>query len=119
MYNDLIRKDKAVRRKIFTKENWKKVPHIGATLWIAIDAAKAAMREFDDKEEEEEKEIKPERWIVVRRKDGKVWRGPWYENGKSFTVVEDRWCVFKSQEDAERMAMDENLPNRWSTVDIS
>lgn len=108
-----------MRRKIFTKENWKRVPHIGATVWIAVDAAKAAMREFDEKKAEESKPKKPERWIVVLRKDGRVWRGPWHENGKSFTVVEKRWCVFPSEEAAENAAMSENLKLGWTTVNVS
>lgn len=108
------------RKKIFTRENWKRVPFIGLTVRYAIDEAKAAMRAYDEEQarKKAEEPKKPERWIVVKRKDGKVWRGPFFENGKSFTVVEDRWCVFASREEAENYALDENLKFGWEAVQV-
>ena len=121
------------RQKIFTKENWKKVPHIGETIKFAISEAKIAMREQEMKRYSRNtiiyKSVKPdvtaaakqkvsERWIIVRRSDGRVWRGPFYQNGQSFTVVEDRWCVFGSQEEAERQGMSENFNFGWFAVQV-
>lgn len=54
-------------------------------------------------------EPKP-RWIVVRRKDNRVWAGPWQFDGKRWTKVEKQWGLFASKEAAENAAEGEYPP---------
>jgi hypothetical protein len=60
----------------------------------------------------------PRRWVVVRKKDSKAWCGPWVHNGKRFTVNENKFCYFSSEEEAEKRASEEKFNFAWDVFEV-